>query len=137
MKKRVFVSVIISIFLALTTVDCFAQNIDARTRELQGEWVLLSLQIGTEIMDFTEPPYVNTIKMIIIFENNNYLQKHIYLQTGLSQIAETGIFQIIADELVLTLDDGRSQAFQYTIQGKRLTMRMNFEGNEIIMTYLR
>ena len=131
--KKLPVILVIAMLIIVSKVDCFAQSSEARTRELQGEWIVTRLQAGSEIVILSEPPFSYWVEMMIIFDGNNYMQTSKNPGTGIINITERGVFHIESDTILITRDDGVSQLFSYTIREKNLTMRMNIEGEEVVM----
>jgi hypothetical protein len=120
MKKLIFLIVLIAP-LVLTGIDCFAQSTDAQAGALQGEWAVISMQMGDRVIYESS---MILIEIIWKFEGNNYSFVTTNLKTGESEIL-AGTFIIAGDTLVITYQ-GEIDVIPYTLQGNNLTMTADY-----------
>jgi len=124
MKKTVFA---FAVFLLISAgSDCFAQSAEARTKALQGEWLVAS--VGD--VDLSIPPNSEIVEQVWAFNGNDYLVRTTNLLTGETDV-QTGSFKVIADAITFSHQDGVTQTGMYTLQ--RNTLTVNIEGLLIIL----
>jgi len=118
MKKLISIIMVITLFL-LAELNSFAQNPDSRVRDLQGEWIVNSVQMEDEVTDLTKSPFKEMFEMLWKFEGNNFFAETTNRQTGEKNI-DTGTFTATGNSLMISVDE-KPDAFSYNLQGNILT----------------
>jgi hypothetical protein len=112
---------LIASLMCLVGVNCFAQNMEARVRALQGEWLVVWIQIGDEILDFTQEPFNEAGEIIWIFQDNNFSQWVKNFQDNTSMIVLSGTFRIDAGNMIISYG-GETEVFSFTLKSDTLIM---------------
>ena len=123
MNKRFF-ALLIAVLLIQAGTYSFAQSGEAG---IQGEWKLIQVQQGSQVIDMTQSPYVESRELIWKFEGTNFKVLAKNLQEGKTDTA-TNTFTL-TDNLIVVPSEG--QNMPYTFQGNILTVTMD----DIIMVF--
>ena len=116
--------------LTLLCTTAFAQNREEITNALQGEWLLVKIQIGDLIVNTNDYDFFSEVTYR--FQGNNVIELIKHPLDDIDEKINEGTFVIAAEYIILFYRRG-TEAFIYDLQGDTLILS-NFVGGS---TFIR